>query len=111
VATLVPSRNEAVQGLLYELPRAELSSLDQYEGHPFNYERKLVFVQAPTSGRPVRAHTYVLPVAEESPPSLAYFSVIWLAYRTLGFDRAPLLTAASLSTREGLGASASGGTR
>ena len=93
VATLVKDPDEWVDGLLYELPRAELAVLDRYEGHPFAYRRKLLLVTDET-GRRRRAYVYVLPVAEEAPPAPAYLGVLWQAHWRLGFDREPLAAAA-----------------
>ncbi len=81
-----------MDGLLYELPQAELAVLDRYEGHPFAYRRKLLLVTDET-GRRRRAYVYVLPVAEEAPPAPDYLGVLWQAYRRLGFDREPLARA------------------
>ena len=93
VATLVEEPDDWVDGLLYELPRAELALLDRHEGHPFAYRRKLLLV-TDERGRQRRAHVYVLPVAEEAPPAPGYLGVLWQAYRRLGFDREPLVAAA-----------------
>jgi hypothetical protein len=99
VATIVPSRYERVDGLLYELPRAELGALDLFEGHPGCYRRRPMPVGVRPDGQRRLAHTYVLPVVREAPPALAYFTVLWLAYRALGFDREPLLAAAAGGVR------------
>ena len=93
VATLVKDPNDWVDGLLYEMPLAELTVLDGYEGHPFAYRRKLLLITDDT-GRRRRANVYVLPVVEETRPTPRYFGVIWRAYLRLGFDRTPLAAAA-----------------
>ena len=92
VATVVKEPDDWVEGVLYALPRAELALLDRFEGHPFAYQRKLLFITDET-GRRRRAWVYVLPLAEEAPPAPDYLGVLWRAYQRLGFDRAPLAAA------------------
>ena len=92
VATLVRDRDEWVDGLLYALLPDDLAVLDRCEGHPFCYRRRLLLVTDET-GRRRRVQVYILPLAEEAPPAPAYLSVLWRAYRCLGFDYEPLAAA------------------
>jgi len=92
VATLVQDPDDWVDGVLYEMPVAELAILDRHEGHPRAYRRTRLLVTDET-GRRRRAHVYLLPVAAETPPAPGYLGVLWDAYLRLGFDRTPLAAA------------------
>jgi len=94
VATLLRGPTDRVDGLLYRLPPVELRALDLHEGHPSCYRRRRVTVTVRPGGRRRKAHTYVQPIALEEPPALGYLTVLWRAYRALGFDHQPLLAAA-----------------
>ena len=95
VASVVRARGARVEGLLYRLDDADLRALDRFEGHPFAYERvvKLVLDE---HGQRRRATTYLQPEDGFEPwaPQPGYFRVLWRAYARLGFDVAPLATAA-----------------
>ena len=87
-----------IVGLSRTLERAfDDRSLDRFEGHPFAYERvvKLVLDE---HGQRRRATTYLQPEDGFEPwaPQPGYFRVLWRAYARLGFDVAPLATAAGV---------------
>ncbi len=92
VATLVEDPDDRVAGVIYAVPAAEMAKLDRCEGHPSCYRRHLLAV-TDDEGRRRRAHVYILPVAEEVPPTPGYLDVLRRAYRRLGFDRASLIAA------------------
>ena len=91
VATLKKNKKHSVPGVLYWLPREEMKILDRYEGHPWCYHRKLLYV-TDEMGIGWRGYVYVMPVKNEAPPSVSYFHRICCAYQTLGFDLKPLLS-------------------
>lgn len=97
VASVVRARGARVEGLLYRLDDVDLRALDRFEGHPFAYERvvKLVLDE---HGQRRRATTYLQPEDGFEPwaPQPGYFRVLWRAYARLGFDVAPLATAAGV---------------
>ena len=78
--------------------RGTSARLDRFEGHPFAYERvvKLVLDE---HGQRRRATTYLQPEDGFEPwaPQPGYFRVLWRAYARLGFDVAPLASAAGWS--------------
>jgi len=90
VATLLKVHDDWVEGILYDLPLAELTILDRYEGHPVAYRRRLLRVED-EHGQRRRAQVYVKEAAIEAPPSPDYLGVIRRAYHRLGFDDTPLL--------------------
>jgi cation transport regulator ChaC len=76
VADIVPDDDDAVWGVLYEVPENELRRLDQKEGVPRAYERHTVETEM-AGGRRVRAMTYV--VVDKShyrPPSATYLGIM-----------------------------------
>ncbi len=97
VATVVRAPGASVSGLLWRLPRDELSRLDAYEGYPRAYERRRLLVSA-LSGRR-RAYVYLKPDALLSAPAAAYVDQIHDAYIEHGFDRGPLLGAVLRAVR------------
>jgi len=97
VASVVRARGARVEGLLYRIEEADLRALDRCEGHPYAYERVVKMV-LDEHGRRRRATTYLQPEDGFEPwaPQPGYFRVLWRAYGRLGFDVAPLATAAGV---------------
>lgn len=93
VATAIRDPRADLDGVLYQLPRAELVILDRYEGHPRFYQRERVAVRDERNRRRI-AHVYFLRLHEaEKPPPRKYVSTLRQAYRHLGFDPEVLLAA------------------
>lgn len=94
VANVVRVRGAHVEGLLYELDRADLQALDRFEGHPFSYERVMRWV-LDEHGQRRRATTYLQPeeAFETWGPPPTYLRVLRRAYGRLGFDVASLAVA------------------
>ncbi len=94
VATLVRAPDTYVDGLLYRLSGRDVRALDQFEGHPFVYERVRVSVKD-ALGRRRRPQTYVLAEPRVGwAPGVDYLDALVRAYARLGFERRPLLDAA-----------------
>lgn len=96
VATVVPTKGSAVQGLLFRLSVRCIQNLDRFEGHPFAYKREPVIVRD-ALGHQHKAFTYIQPLDtfESWPPSAEYFTQILEAYVANDFDLAPLVHAAT----------------
>jgi len=45
VANIVPDSNSAVWGALWEIDEMDLKRLDEYEGYPYEYKRKMIKVR------------------------------------------------------------------
>jgi len=95
VATVVPSRNAIVEGLLYILGAADLRSLDRHEGHPLVYRRTRLRV-TDEHGRELRAEVYVQRARRPGVPSPDYARVLRRAYQRLGFDARSLAASAEV---------------
>jgi gamma-glutamylcyclotransferase (GGCT)/AIG2-like uncharacterized protein YtfP len=95
VASVVRARGQAVEGVLYALPEADLRALDAFEGHPFVYER-VARVVTTEGGARRRAFVYALRALgpPPRPPAPRYLAVVRRAYERLCFDPAPLARAA-----------------
>lgn len=93
VATVRPHSRDRVRGLIWSVPPSDLARLDGFEGAPWTYCRERVRVRR-WSGRMQNVQAYVQdPTFPTMPPSRQYAGRIAGAYRTLGFDTAPLTTA------------------
>jgi len=85
VADIIEKKDSRVWGLVYELPVADLSSLDYYEGFPDLYRRKKVSVFG-RKGEYKEVWTYfVVDKKGYLPPSRVYFEIIYDAARVFGF--------------------------
>lgn len=96
VATVLPAKGSAVQGMLFRMRVGCFGRLDAFEGHPYAYKRTPVLVRD-DKGRSHKALTYIQPLDtfESWPPSAQYFSQIFEAYMHHEFDPRPLIHAAS----------------
>lgn len=94
VATVVRTRGERVEGLLYRLPQIELVDLDRYEGCPHAYQRRS-FAVTDEHGHRWRAQLYLQPDERFVPwlPQPCYLRVLRRAYKRLGFDLGRLTAA------------------
>lgn len=100
VANVLPARDARVEGLIYRIARAELRTLDRYEGHPFAYEREQRLV-VDEHGRRCRVSLYVQPARDFEPgePPRNYLAVLARAYQRYGFDLDALVAAAQPARR------------
>lgn len=94
MATVFPSSDVHVQGVLYELDAGSLAALDRHEGHPHVYRRRQALIHS--EGRRAR-RAYVYCLREYLPPTTPrtrYFLTILKAYREWGFNEEALIRAA-----------------
>jgi hypothetical protein len=78
-ADIVECKDSAVDGVLWSIGDADLKSLDQLEGYPFYYGRKLFEVEY--NGKIVEAIAYYMqPGKEEYPPSQYYLDMLIEGY-------------------------------
>ena len=82
IASIKPFRGEKVPGAVYEISDRDLRRLDNYEGHPGNYNRLKVTV-FDEDGEPYETITYIKAAgqSEETPPSREYGALIQQGYR------------------------------
>ncbi len=84
-ADLEPSRRDRVLGALYEVPKADVASLDEFEDCPELYERVAVEVRT-RSGR-VEAVTYRMHRGYDfAPPAPEYLALVEQGYADWGLD-------------------------
>ncbi len=84
-ADLEPSPHDRVLGALYEVPEADLASLDEYEDCPELYER--VALEVRTADGPVGAITYRMHEGYAfAPPAPEYLALIQQGYEDWGLD-------------------------
>jgi hypothetical protein len=99
IATVVPEVGNRVEGLAYSLTEADWTRLDQSEGYPRAYDRRLLEV-LDINDKSVTAQVYIHTSQERRAPSPAYVALIRAAHASLGIDPAPLDGAvASISHR------------
>ncbi len=99
VATVVGTRGEHVEGLLYRLPHGDLVELDRHEGCPLAYRRRSIVV-TDEHGRRRRAQLYLQPAELFVPwlPQPGYLRVLRRAYKRLGFDLRQLAAAVEVAS-------------
>jgi gamma-glutamylcyclotransferase (GGCT)/AIG2-like uncharacterized protein YtfP len=80
-ATLVKNTKSVSPGVIYQITRDDLWSLDRCEGHPHVYRRTLMTVTTET-GEQVETFTYLMPEKDllVSCPSVTYFNRIDRGY-------------------------------
>lgn len=82
-ADVVPTNNNYVDGVLWEITPECLRSLDRLEGYPDFYDRKYVTVQS--GGKNVKALVYFMqPGNPDYPPTDRYFHMVEEGYREHG---------------------------
>lgn len=96
VATVLRSVGGLVEGVLYAMNVADITTLDGFEGHPRSYSRVSRFVSL-EDGQRRRAHVYIQPRAQwvSGPPSSEYLAVLRREYLEHGFDARSLALAAN----------------
>lgn len=86
VATVVPERGAACDGLVFACTPSDVQRLDACEGFPYVYDRRRLTVRL-DDGSTARAWVYFLPLSRKrGAPSDDYLSQIWSAYKRQGFD-------------------------
>ena len=93
----------AVPVLIYEMPQSNLEMLDEWEGYPTKYKRKLSVVTL-RSGKKVKAWVYYLAPAHEGKfgaPSEKYYQQIRRAYLRFRFNEEYLAKARQVSEELG----------
>ena len=86
-ADILPVAGKSVFGLLYELTDDDLARMDEFEGHPFHYQRLTVDVML--DGKIVAAETYAVGEKKEGlRPSSEYLALIRNAAERFGFPEA-----------------------
>src|SRR5690349_8569057 len=88
---IVPDKNGAVWGAVYEITPACERALDAYEDFPALYRKIAVTVDV--GGESREAMAYVMNETGFAPPELAYFTLIAQGYRDWKLDPAPLAKA------------------
>jgi len=86
-ASVVPSQQDAVEGVLYEISETDEAHLDQYEGVGSGcYVKEMVRILH--NGEIVHAMIYIDPVDEEGAPKKEYIRRINDAVRDAGLSEA-----------------------
>ena len=57
-ANIIKSKDDAVEGVLYEFPESEFAILDKYEGYPIHYD-KIQITISDSDGDKINAITYI----------------------------------------------------
>lgn len=87
VASIRQAAGQTCAGLLWRISDADLTALDEREGYPVRYHRKIVTVKD-TFGAPHDAWLYFkkdeVPL---NPPCNAYYQQVLEAYETHGFEQ------------------------
>lgn len=78
-ADILPNPEFDTYGVLWDITRNDLRSLDALEGYPFYYDRKVVEVRH--NGQIVRAITYFMqPDNHDAMPADSYFDLVQSGY-------------------------------
>jgi gamma-glutamylcyclotransferase (GGCT)/AIG2-like uncharacterized protein YtfP len=98
-ATIVPSPNEQVEGVLWTITEPDEWALDVLEGYPEFYDKKTVSVEH--KDQPYIAMTYIMNPREHGfGPSDGYYSMVSEGYQQFGLSQQQLLEARSRSNKE-----------
>jgi gamma-glutamylcyclotransferase len=98
-ATIVPSPNSSVEGVLWTITNSDESALDVLEGYPEFYDKKTVSVEH--KGQPYIAMTYIMGPREQGhAPSDGYYSMVSEGYQSFGLSQKQLLEARARSNKE-----------
>ena len=82
-ADVVPRKFSEVDGVLWSITADDLANLDQLEGYPMYYDRKIVTVKH--QGRKVKAITYFMqPGYTDSDPGEYYLNSVTEGYTSNG---------------------------
>jgi gamma-glutamylcyclotransferase len=98
-ATIVPSSEESVEGVLWTITDSDESALDMLEGYPEFYDKKTVSVKH--DNRSYIAMTYIMNPREKGyAPSDGYYSMVSEGYQTFGLSQQQLLDAKNRSIQD-----------
>lgn len=98
-ADVVPLFTSVVRGVLWDITKDDLDSLDRLEGYPDYYERKTVLVEH----RGVLKEALVYYMTGDrtiSPPGQGYLNMVLDGFEEHGVDTAQILEALKLSMDE-----------
>jgi gamma-glutamylcyclotransferase (GGCT)/AIG2-like uncharacterized protein YtfP len=97
-ATIVPSPEESVEGVLWSITDTDESALDMLEGYPEFYDKKTVSVDH--NGQSYIAMTYIMGPREQGyAPSDGYYSMVSEGYQNFGLSQRQLLDAKNRSIK------------
>jgi len=98
-ATIVPSPNSSVEGVLWTITDGDESALDVLEGYPEFYDKKTVSVEH--RDRSYIAMTYIMEPREQGQaPSDGYYNMVSEGYQSFGLSQQQLLDAKNRSIKE-----------
>ena len=98
-ATIVPSSNSSVEGVLWTITDSDESALDVLEGYPEFYDKKTVSVEH--QDQSYIAMTYIMGPREHGhAPSDGYYSMVSEGYQAFGLNQKQLLDAKNRSIKE-----------
>jgi gamma-glutamylcyclotransferase len=98
-ATIVPSSEETVEGVIWTITESDESALDMLEGYPEFYDKKTVSVEH--DNQSYIAMTYIMGPREQGyAPSDGYYSMVSEGYQTFGLSQTQLLDAKNRSIRD-----------
>ena len=100
-ATIVPSPNFSVEGVLWTITTSDESALDVLEGYPEFYDKKTVSVGH--QNQSYIAMTYIMGPREQGrAPSDGYYSMVSEGYQTFGLSQKQLLEAKLRSIKDSI---------
>ena len=101
VATIEPSKNGGVPVLLWDIEPSDEVALDQYEGYPWLYRKKII--TAIFEGESIEVMVYIMnegrPIAAPSP---RYYKTIRQGYESAGLDEEYLKKACRKPNRKSI---------
>ena len=98
-ATIVPSSNSSVEGVLWTITDSDESALDVLEGYPEFYDKKTVSVEH--RDQSYIAMTYIMGPREQGhAPSDGYYNMVSEGYQSFGLSQRQLLDAKNRSIKE-----------
>ncbi len=100
LADIEDSKSDIVSGALWTITPGCEASLDEYEGHPFLYQKKIVAVIHQIHGE-MKAMAYVLRRKTTlKPPAVRYVELISKGYRDFSIPMSQLFNAVNEAKRE-----------
>ena len=100
-ATIVPSPNSSVEGVLWTITTSDESALDVLEGYPEFYDKKTVSIEH--QDQSYIAMTYIMGPREQGrAPSDGYYSMVSEGYQTFGLSQKQLLEAKLRSIKDSI---------
>ena len=94
-ADIVPDSAHQVHGVLWDISKHCLNSLDVLEGYPYYYDRRWVTVFYNGSSAPAMTY-FMQPGSQDRPPSVGYLDCVTEGYRNFGVDPQQLHQALAL---------------